>query len=132
MLEQGEMLKDKAHLARLNGPIGGFFTGDPDATAVHVLQASDQAQQCALAGSGGSEQGHKGTALDIETDILDSFEVTEAFADIGDADPHGGCWCRSRWASAAPGGDQAARGSRSVVAGRCRARERFAVKPLGD
>jgi hypothetical protein len=95
VLEQGEVLEHEAHLSRLNGTLGRLFTGDPDAPAVRLLQPGDQAQQGALAGSGGAQQGHQRAALDIETHLLDSFEVTEALADVGDADAHGGCWCRS-------------------------------------
>ena len=58
VLEQGEVLEHKAHLALLHRASGGLLAGDPDPPGVSLLQAGDQPQQGAFAGTGWSEQGH--------------------------------------------------------------------------
>ena len=88
MLEQGEVLKHKAHLPVLHGALGGLLAGDPDAAAVAVLKAGDQAQQGALARTRGAQQRHQGAGLHVDADIVDGAEVTEILADVGDADTH--------------------------------------------
>jgi hypothetical protein len=51
VLEQGEVLEHKAHLALLHRARGGLLAGDPDPPGIGLLQAGDQPQQGALAGT---------------------------------------------------------------------------------
>ena len=60
VLEEGEVLKNKAHLPVLDGAIRGLLASDPDAAGVGLLQTGDQAKQRALSRAGGPEQGHQG------------------------------------------------------------------------
>ena len=89
VLEQGEVLEHKAHLALLHRAGGGLLAGDPDAPGIGVRQAGDQPQQGALAGTGGSEQGHQGAGVDIEADVVDRPEGAELLAHTSNADAHG-------------------------------------------
>ena len=88
MLEQGEVLKHKAHLALLNRSGGGLFPGDPNPPRIRLLQAGDQPQQRALAGTGGPEQRHQRAGVDIEADVVDRPKGAELFTDAGNPDAH--------------------------------------------
>ncbi len=88
VLEQGEVLEHKAHLAFLHRARGGLLAGDPDPPRISLFQAGDQSQQGALAGTGGSEQGHQRAGVDIKGDVVDSPEGTELFANTSNADAH--------------------------------------------
>jgi len=88
VLEQGEVLEHKAHLALLHRASGGLLAGDPDPPGVSLLQAGDQPQQGAFAGTGWSEQGHQGAGFDIKADVVDRPEGAEFLANTSYADAH--------------------------------------------
>lgn len=88
VLEQGEVLKHKAHLSLLHRSACGLLTGNPDPTRIGLLEPRDQPQQRALTGTGRSKQGDQRASVDIKADVVDGPEGTELLADARNPDAH--------------------------------------------
>jgi hypothetical protein len=87
--EEGIVLEDEAHSAELNGDGGGVLSGEDDASRVGFLESGDDAEDGALAGARGSEEGDELAGVDFEGDRVDGLEGTESLGDVVDDDAHG-------------------------------------------
>src|SRR5207244_4395460 len=88
MLERRVVLEDEPDAALLRAAAGHLLLGDVDRARVGALEAGDAAQQRRLAGPRRAEQRDERAALDVERDVVERDEVTEALRDVADDDAH--------------------------------------------
>ena len=87
--EEGVVLEDEAHLARLRRLPGGLDTAYADRAGIGPRQPGQQAQQRGLAAAGGAEQREQLAVVDIEADVLERLEVAKGVGEVADLNVHG-------------------------------------------
>ncbi len=88
VLERGVVLEDEPDAALLRGERGRVLAGEQDLAAVRPLEARDDPEQRRLARPGGAEQRGQRPAFDLDRDIVERLEVTEALRDVADLNAH--------------------------------------------
>ena len=83
------MLEDEADLAVAHVALRRILAVEQDPAAVGSFQPGDNPQQGRLAGDGRPQQRHQFPRRDRESDVLQSGEAAELFADVFNFDTHG-------------------------------------------
>jgi hypothetical protein len=92
VLERGVVLEDEADAALLWHDAGHVFVPDHDATRIGRLESGDDAQQRRLAAAARPEQRRERAVRDLDPDIVECREVTEALGDVLSLDGHEASW----------------------------------------
>jgi hypothetical protein len=90
VFEQGEVLKNKAHMPILNRFGRGINAVDVHlASLVRLLKSSNDSQERAFTTTGRPQQSHQRSGLHVEAEVPDSLLAAESLTNTADADSHG-------------------------------------------
>ena len=82
VLERGVVLEDEADVAVLHADAGVVLAVDHDPALVGFLEPGDHTQQRRFAAARGTEQGGQAPVGDVDRDVVEGDEVSEALGHV--------------------------------------------------
>ena len=127
MRKQSVTLEHRVGRPLLRAPAGNVLAVDLDRAGGGRHEAADDAQERGLATAGGTENGEKIVAVDIQIEMFDGADIAIALADASQADQRvlgcrggRGASCNMLAARCVCNGDQCQAGERcSMTSGNC-------------
>src|SRR5207245_2454107 len=114
--EQGVVLENHPDVASLRRKVRHAVISEVDVTGVRKLEAGDGAQGRRLAAPRRAEERHQLAVLDVEVEVVDGDDVTEALRQAAQRDGRHRRWLPVRLTSHGSSGRSASASGRSSTA----------------